>query len=210
MTDQEIYSKIQTTYSTEKGKAFISHLIRSFFPVNKSFFMFGFEDDKKREMKCCITNEKTFTKDDLLKHVTQSASQNVFLERLKMNAHNILKNENEPEQEASVELVQFEKEALEIKKNLSVISKLSDKVISQIAFQQLHNFVMTELLRDNKHINWLMNDERSKEFVKAGKKEGWIENRKEEKVVQKVVSHAKLSLGDNETLQRLKAKMEGK
>ena len=35
MTDQEIFEKIEKTYATDGGKKFITHLIRSFFPVDK-------------------------------------------------------------------------------------------------------------------------------------------------------------------------------
>lgn len=206
MTDSEIYQHIEKVYKTEKGKNFISHLIRSFFPTNKAFIMFGFEEDKKRVMKCCITNEKTFTKDDLFQHVVGQTDEkkDVFMERLMLQASEILDGEKK---EASENLKEFEKQTLKIKQNLAIISLQSDKVISQIAYQQLVNFVSSEILRSNGHINWLLKQERAKVVIKDGVDKGFISNKKEEKVVEKAMTSAKLSLSDNEVLKQLKEKM---
>lgn len=206
MTEEEIYKKIESVYKTEKGKNFISHLIRSFFPIDKANFMFGFEEDKKREMKCCITGETTYTKEDLLKLVIgQNKEHSIFVERLMINAHEIIGGEKK---EASPELLKFEEDSLKMKQNLAVISEHSDKVLSQLAFRQLHNFVASELLRDNGHINWLLGQERAKAYINDGEKKGWIKNKKEKQVVEKVVIGSHLSLSENETLLKLKARLE--
>lgn len=93
-------------------------------------------------------------------------------------------------------------------KPVAVTCKKSDKVMSEETLGQLFNFFASELLRGNKHINWIANNERGKEFVKHGKKEGYIKTKREEKVVQKASERAKMSLKDNDVLKQLKKRME--
>jgi hypothetical protein len=84
MTSDEIYSKIQSVYkSNEKGKNFISHLIRAFFPIDKGSHLFGFEEGAENlEMKCCITGEKLYSKNDFFLLIKGQVNKNVFSERL--------------------------------------------------------------------------------------------------------------------------------
>lgn len=178
MSNPTIYQKIESIYATESGKKFISHLIREFFPIDKATFMFGFEEDKKRTLKCCITGDKTYTKDDLFQHVTSAQNKQVFME----HSNNI-------------------------KVNLSVISQHSDKVISQKAWHEFFNFVMIKLMQNDGHISWLLRDLRSKEIVDLAKKEKIIQTPREEKLVKKNIKGAKLTFEDNEVLLKLKQKM---
>lgn len=52
MAEQEIYQKISDLYNSDKSKNFITHLLRAFFPVHKSDYLW---DEPKQEIKCCIT-----------------------------------------------------------------------------------------------------------------------------------------------------------
>lgn len=205
MTEQEIYQKIEKIYSTDNGKKFISHLVRAFFPVNKAMFMLGIETDKARTMKCCITGEQTYNKEDLLKHFI--GDKEIFMKKFKLMTKQALGDE---EAKPDAELMQFDEEALKLKRNLSVISLESDKVFSQIAWQQFANFVMTKLMMNDGHINWVLRDVRNKTIVKHIESKGHDVSQKEKKVIDKATrdGRAKFSLSDNEALLKLKEKMK--
>jgi hypothetical protein len=107
-----------------------------------------------------------------------------------------------------IQLLKFEEEARNIKGGLAIWSKDSNKLLCEEAWRQLHNFTASELLRGNGHINWLLGNERAKHIIKRGLADGIITTKREEKVVEKVSTHAKLTLGDMDVLKNLKAKME--
>jgi len=199
MTNEEIYKKISDTYASEKGKGFITHLLRSFFPVNKAHYEF-FKDEKK-QYKCCITGEELFTKEDLFNITMTEEGKQALMEDFKLMAKSIANGDKSYTHPDSLMKI---KEQI---KPLAVISEQSNKCLSQQAFEQLQNFYMSEMLKGNKHINWIANNERAKEVVEKGKKEGFVNNKKQEKVVHKVMEHSTLKLGDFDALKELRKKL---
>lgn len=209
MSDQEVYSKIQEIYNTEKGKNFITHLIRSFYPANRSSFVTFHEELGEKKLLCCITGKELFVKMDLAAKAI--SDQKIFTEKFQLGVKIALNEEVKP----SEELLKHEKDIANMKNFIAVSCEKSDKLMSQIAFHQLANFFSTELLRGNKHIEWLLKDERSKEFVSHGKSKGWIKTVEEENVVKKAATNmggksSKMTLGELSVLHELKAKMENK
>lgn len=207
MSEQEVYSKIEEIYKTEKGKNFITHLIRSFYPANRSSFVTFHEELGNKKLVCCITAKELFVKVDLASKVL--ANQNVVMEKLQLGVKIALNEDVKP----SEELLKHEQDLQDMKSYIAVSCEKSDKLMSQIAFHQLANFFSTELLRGNKHIEWLLKDERSKEYVEHGKSKGWIRNTEEERVLKKAASNmggksSKMSLGELSVLQDLKSRME--
>ena len=65
LKEEEIYAKIEEIYKSEKGKGFITHLIRSFLPLDRSTFMFS--NDKNKKMVCAITGKSLISKDEIAK-----------------------------------------------------------------------------------------------------------------------------------------------
>lgn len=204
MTDQEqkIYDKIEETYNSEKGKNFITHLLRSFLPVHKSSKMI--ENDRKLKLVDCITGEKLCTVNEHFGLLMDDEGMNAMMDNLKASAQAVVDGKEEYDAPESVKKLKSKV------KPLAITCKKSDKVMTEETLGQLFNFFASELLKGNKHINWVANNERGKEFVKAGKKQGYINNKREEKVVQKASERAKMSLGDLDVLQQLKNKMENK
>lgn len=203
--DSQIYSKIEQIYNTENGKKFISHLVRAFFPTIKaSFILSEVELPAGTEMKCCITNQKVFSKSELFDKIMDDNAKGLFHEKMIIAADALTGGETV----MSDELKAHEREIVKIKNYLAVRADKSNRLISQVAYRELFNFITSEILKGNNHINWLIKNEKAKMFVEHGKKEGFIENRREEKVVQKVIEHSKVSLADNEVLKNLKAKFE--
>jgi hypothetical protein len=208
MSEQEVYSKIQEIYKTEKGKNFITHLVRSFYPTNRSNFVtFHEELGEERKLLCCITGKELFIKVDLASKAI--ANEGFFIEKMQIGVKQALNEEATP----SKELLQHEAEIEKMKNFIAVMCEKSNKLMSHIAFQQLANFFSTELLRGNKHIQWVLKDERSKEFVQHGKTKGWIKNTEDERVITKAATNmggksSKMTLGELGVLQQLKERMK--
>ena len=199
MTDQEIYNKIEETYNSENGKNFITHLLRSFIPVNRSSKLM--DNEKNLKLVDCITGEELCTVNEHFALLMSKEGVDAMMENLKVSARAMV-DEKEFEEPESV------KQLRDKVKPLAITCEKSDKVITQETLEQLFNFYASEMLKGNSHINWVANNERGKELVKSGRKSGYINNNREEKVVKKVVEHAKMSLGDMDVLKQLKAKME--
>lgn len=200
MTEQEIYKRIEETYHSEKGKGFITHLLRSFFPVDKAHYAFSKEEGKV--YKCCITGEKLSTKEDLWELTISEEGKQAFMDDFKAMTKAMAAGEKEYTHPDTV--IELRKKI----KPLAVICEKSTKCLSIEAFQQLQNFYFSELLRDNKHINWIANNERAKEFVKYAKKDGHVKTKREERAVHKATEHSGLKLGDLQALQDIKERME--
>ncbi len=201
MTDQEIYKRIEDTYNSEKGKGFITHLLRSFFPVGRGEYAWSREDGKV--YKCCITGAKLGTKDDAWKVLQSEDGKEAWMNDFKAMSKAMAEGKNEYEHSA---------EFLAMKdkiKPLAVVAEKSTKCLSKEAYQQLQNFYMNELFRDNKHINWIANNERTKEVVKYAKKDGFIKKKREERAVhRKIENPATMKLGDLQALKDIKERME--
>ena len=91
---------------------------------------------------------------------------------------------------------------------MAVVADKSDKSLSKEAYQQLQNFYVNELFRDNKHINWIANNERAKETIKFAKKDGLVKTKREERAVHKKIEHTGMKLGDLQALQDIRNRME--
>jgi len=197
-TPEEIYQKIEETYATEGGKKFITHLIRSFFPVNKAEFVW---DKKEKPMVCCVSGIGLVSKADVW-DTMQSITPDEFCKDLKMGL-GIATEENpnpEPFQPILVKKLNG--------RILAVESKESDKFLCKEAHQQLYNFYCNKLLHGDGHMNWLGKRMMADSAVKNMQAENRI-TPEEVKVVNKNINKPhKLTLGDLGVLQGLKEKME--
>jgi hypothetical protein len=200
MTEQEIYKKIEDIYNSEKGKGFITHLLRSFFPVGKGNFAWFKEEDVVYE--CCITGEKLGTKEDIFATLHSDEGQKAWTNDFKAMTK-AMANGDEKYTHSEEFLALREKV-----KPLAVVAEKSNKCLSKEAYQQLQNFYVNELFRDNKHINWIANNERAKETIKFAKKDGLVKTKREERAVHKKIEHSGMKLGDLQALQEIRNRME--
>jgi len=147
--EEEIYKKIEEIYGQEKGKNFITHLLRSFLPINRSKFMFELNKDKK--MICAITGSKLICRAEVMKFQLD-------------NVDVILKN-------FSDRLLQKTTENVVINnfkgKFMAIECESSNRLLTLTAVEQLFNFSATELLKGNKHIEFILRDEQKKEMAKT-------------------------------------------
>lgn len=148
MTQEEIYKKIETVYSSEKGRGFIIHLLRSFFPVHKSYYMW----EPIAGAKCCITGIPLCSKDEVMKAFTDVASEQIKFTTGKILGE-VKSNEESPLKKAIGG------------KLLGIKTDRSEKLICQEVLQGLLTFYNTNLPKDN-HLKWVAKDERKKEYQK--------------------------------------------
>lgn len=148
--EEEIYKKIEEIYGQEKGKNFITHLLRSFLPINRSKFMFELNKDKK--MICAITGSRLICRAEVMKFQLD-------------NVDAILKNFSERILEGKV----TENPLTENFKGkfVAVECESSNRLLTLTAVEQLFNFSATELLKGNKHIEFVLRDEQKKEMAKT-------------------------------------------
>jgi len=187
MTDEQIYSKIESTYNSEKGKGFITHLIRSFLPVTKTKYLLVLDD--KKPMMCALTKSKLVSKDCVLKLQLDNSEElfQDFVNKMMGKETNTL-------------------EKLFAGKRLAVESANSTKLLCTKAYQQLYNFVTTEMLNGNKHINFVISDELKKENKPSKPANSNPVNKP--KSEQNVVHRSTTKLGDMDALSKLKAQLE--
>lgn len=205
MTEKQIADKISEIYNSEKGKGFISHLLRSFFPVNKAHYVM-FDPEDSKPLKCCLTGEKLYSK---------TAKYQILLDNHKATFKNFVDRTIKEIDETREIDPEAERISNEVKEKLNamplaVTSEESDKLMSEEAFKALQNFYFSELLRGNKHVNWIANNEKAKWISDSAKRDGLISTKKEEKVIHKAVEHSKMSLGELDVLKDLKKKFESK
>lgn len=188
LKEEEIYAKIEEIYKSEKGKGFITHLIRSFLPLDRSTFMFS--NDKNKKMVCAITGKSLISKDEIAKF--QLENMDAILKNM---SDRLLGKTNE-----SVIVENFKG------KLLAVECEKSDKLLCLEAVKQLFNFSASELLKGNKHVNYVLTDERNKVFSKNNNL-----NKREEKAVKRATTNrATMRLSDFDVLSDLKKKLENK
>lgn len=209
MTQEQINQKIRDIYNSDKGRGFITHLLRSFFPISKAkYLMFDEEDDKgnPKILKCCLTGEQVYSKGAKLQIILQNHDHTFknFIDRTIKAVDEA--REIDPVAEAVTNEVKEKLNSMP----LAVISAESDKVMSEEAFEALQNFYFSEMLRGNKHVNWIANNEKAKWISESAKRDGLISTKKEEKVIHKAVEHSKMSLGELDVLKDLKKKFESK
>lgn len=209
MTDQEIYTKIETIYNTEKGKPFIAHLVRSFLPFHRSTFML--ENGKKKIMRCSITNTPLISKGEFVMFQIENHEE-IF--------KNMVKGLSEENTENIV--------ATKFKgKMMAIECDKSERLLCLNAVTQLFKFASSEYLKGNKHIGFLLKDERNKESVnngsspilnsqtqkyqnKFGSNQTVSNNPNSPKQTsQKTVLKSTTSLADSDVLQNLKKQLEG-
>lgn len=189
---EQIYKKIEEIYNSEKGKNFIIHLLRSFFPVHKSTYLW--DTPKDGVIKCCITGEKLSSKQMCMEMIMSDEMKDAFIDNLKMSLIN--------------DKYEYPKELKDKIYPLAMTCEGSDKYLSESALKQLLVFYQNSILMGDKRIEWIANNERAKEVVKKGKDENIIQTKKEEKAVHKVIEHTKATFGDLQVLQDLKKKLE--
>ena len=193
MERKQMYSAIEKNYqSGEKGKNFITHLLRSFFPPDKVNFVFE-KPSNVTEMYCCISGKKLISKIEVLA-AHNAIGPEVFVKHLQESFKASTEGSPSPENPMKEKLAG---------RTLAIGCEKSTKFLCQEAWEELANFMTTEVLKGNKHLNWVISSERTKN---APPKPMNNNNKKEDEYVPE--KPKKLTFGDLGVLQGLKNKLE--
>lgn len=199
----EIFSKIEEIYQSknkegkETGKHFISHLLRSFFPVGKAQRVL---DIPEKPMKCAITGQKLFAIGELWNAMHTEEFKSNFLINVKASL--------DPDKEKRVN--PFAKIANG--RVVALTGEKTDKYLCQEAYEELYNWYATKILTGDSHINWLAKDMRKQAVISVVREK--LPDTEDQKKIDRAVQilkkpkKATLSLGDLSTLQELHEKLK--
>lgn len=205
MNSNEIYEKIESIYSTESGRKFIAHLLRSFFPVQKSTYLFfDPEPEENRPLVCCITGTKLMSKGEAIEKHLNGFDQN-FKMFLGSVSEQLDENNTGEKTKEYYDTLKKQHDG----KVLAVTSTESTKFLCKEALDQLFNFYANNLIRGEKSMKWLSKSITKDEFIKQRKEINKPISPMEENALKKVVNDPKrMTLLDNAVLQNLKNKLD--
>jgi hypothetical protein len=201
-TEEQILEKIESIYKSENGKKFISHLIRSFFPINKAVYLWDDPKDKSK-LKCCITEHPLMSKATALKLSMDNAEKSIKLFTAAVLAT------DEKEKKITSEAEQKNLDEVYQGKMLAVSSEESDKYFAPPVFEVLKNWLTHKILTDDKHIFWLMKSHRKNEALKYAESKNIPITQDDKRVFNKAVNNpSRLNLEDNVVLKNLSEKFK--
>lgn len=192
MTDTQLFEKLEKTYASDGGKKFISHLLRSFFPPEKSQYIW---EKKAVPVKCCLTNQVLTSKEEIMEMMLGTSQEEVL---------EYLKSSLDPE---SFKVEHPVKKKLG-NKVLGIECKDSDKLLSKQAFEQLYNFYATKILKNDSHMKWLAKNMMAKSTVEAVKEKTSVSKSEETAIHRVMEKPKKATFGDLDALQALKTRLE--
>lgn len=180
MTKEQIFKRLDEMLANEKSKKFLTHLVKSYLPVNK---VSKVTTKPEKPFKCVITNEKLFCLDDIIKGISSDEFKNSFIEKLKIQF------DVNPEKQS--DMFDFLGD-----KKMGLVGEKTDTFMSVITYQYFYEWAMVKVLNGDKHMNWVV-----KSMMGNG-----FSNKKE---VKQKVNRTTYSLGDvNDVLLKLKNKMD--
>lgn len=201
MEHEAVVKKIEDTYATEKGKGFITHLLRAFFPIDRSSQLLVANGNKQI---CCITGQKVVTKNDQVQLLVPKAGEMLkeTVNKLKADAAGEIYEGN----------AALQKELDDIRTMpVGIVSEKSDKMLSPVGFKALHDFYATGILRGGDILRVAKN-EQAKVGINQLEEHGTKLSQTEKKVLHKVAlddySSGGLNLGEIEALQALKKRFQ--
>jgi hypothetical protein len=199
----EIVKKIEEIYTSKNkegkptGKNFITHLLRAYFPVGKAQRVL---DVPAKPMKCAITGQKLFAVGEIW-----NAMQNPDFFK-DMTKSMIIHLDPEAEKVESP-LVKVAKGRV-----LAITGEKTDTYLCQESYQALYNWYVDKILRDDKHIAWVMKDMRNKVIINSVRERlPEAEDQKKIDRLEKIAQRPKratMSLGDLSALQELQEKLK--
>lgn len=198
---EAVVQKIEATYATDKGKGFITHLLRAFFPIDRASKLLVADG---RKQICCITGQKVVTHNDYVQRMMPKA------DALLKETISKLKAEAAGEEYAGNDALQKELDDINALP-VAVVSEKSDKMLSPIGFQALHTFYANGIVRGGE-LARVAKNEQAKAGIKQLEERGTKLSQAEKKVLHKVAENdmtsGGLNLGEITALQELKKRFQ--
>lgn len=204
--DRELFDKIEEIYNSKNkegkptGKNFITHLLRSYFPIGKAMKVF---DIPETPMKCAITGQKLMALGEIL--VAMQDNDGQYMKDMMKSMQYAFDPENKEE-------VEHPLKKLANGRVLAIVGQNTDKYLCQEGYQALYNWYVHKILSGDGHITWVMKDVQKGMYISA------IRERLPESEDQKKIDHLEklakkpkksgMSLGDMSVLQELQEKLK--
>jgi hypothetical protein len=173
------YEKIESLYKEPKSKGFITHLLRSFFPIGKASELFSRPNDKTT-LKCAITGVSLCSKEDKI-NVVLSVKDDLVDDMIQSMKTAFSNKPHTPSENVTAISKTFND------MSVAVSSPNSDKYLSEEAYKELYNFYATQILKGDKNIAWIAKNEIAKQRISNLENYGVSFTPKEKKVVHKAV-----------------------
>jgi len=184
MAKSKIFTSLDNMLENPKSKNFLNHLIRGYFPITNTKKVFS---KPEGDFKCVLTNKKLISVDEVRAEIQSEEFKQTFLENIKveLNGETIKTN---PYKNILGD------------KQLGFTGNDTTTFMSLDALVEFYDWVLTESLKGNKHINWLLKSinysaKTNKEFIAKDK--------------PKKIKPTTFSLGEaSDVLGKLKQQME--
>lgn len=195
MSNEKIHKKLDELFENPKSRNFINHLVRSYLPVSKADKVW---EKPKGKFRCVLTNAPLISVEEALQGVNSEEFRTNFMEHLKSWAS----EENRVESPMKKMLKG---------RVLGFTGEKTDTYMSQEGFHAFYDWVVTKMLKGDKHINWLLNSMEREAFLDRA--EAVADDDDTKKAVERLKKstgngRATMALGDLGVLQQLKEKME--
>lgn len=194
MTSEQINNKLDELYENKKARTFFNHLVRAYFPVNKVEKVFT---KPRGPFRCVLTNEQLISTSELLAGIHTKEFNSDLNEHLK-TMFNTSSNSEHP----MTKLIGNRK--------LGVTSEDTTTNMAFSTFQVFYDWIVTRMLKGDKHINWLLKDITRSDFLDRAKNINDPDVQNKIKGIKPVIQskQATFTLGDLTALQELKKRMD--
>lgn len=193
MTPEQIIAKLNELYSNNKSKTFLNHLVRSYIPFNRIEKVY---DKPKGEFKCVITKEPLISQNEIINIIKTKELDESHIKHLET-----MLNESKITSHPMTKLIN--------NKLMAVTGQDTNTFMAYSTFIVFYDWVITKVLTEDKHINWLVKDINRRIFL----------NRAEliatgpmlpalNKIRKGTMMQATFTLGDLGVLQQLKENLE--
>lgn len=150
MDKESVFNSLNSMLEDSKAKPFLNHLVRSYFPIDKVLKVY---EAPKEDFKCVLTKEKLTSIEEVLDNIQKQEFKSDFINSLR----NIFDDGNEKSLKIVNKYLGDSK--------LGVCGRETTTYMSLESFQVFYEWVITQSLKDNKHINWLLNGVRRDSFL---------------------------------------------
>jgi len=188
MYQEQIHGYLDKMLADHKSKKFLNHLVRAYMPVTNVEKVW---DTPTGDFKCVLTREPLFSLQDILKGIQTEEYKVVLMNNLKT-----MFDENAKTSNSIIEIIGDKK--------MGLSGKDTTTFMTVEAFQSFYDWVITKVLKNDKHINWLVKDINRNFYATSGNSP--VVQVKKSKTIK-----ATYTLGDaSESLLKLKEKLENK
>lgn len=196
MENNRIHKKLDELFENPQSKNFLNHLIRAYLPISKSVKVM---EKPEKKFRCVLTNAPLISISEALNGMDSEEFKSDF------NNHiNAFMDGDASVQDPISNMLKG--------RVLGFTGEDTTTYMSNEAYQEFYNWVVSKMLSGDKHINWLINSMQKEEFVNRAESVATDDGQKKAlaAIKKSIMSHKKATttLGDLGVLQQLKEQLE--